>query len=101
LIHYKDSRRNLSKSFNKNADISAHDAFLELPSSVTIKVEKLERQIISFVSNKTKGSQQTNHMLTCTLDTFYSWIRYKKMFLNDHNTTRLPMPVGPQMMSEE
>jgi hypothetical protein len=75
--------------------------FLELPSSVTIKVERLERQIRSFVSNKTKGSQQTNHMLTCTLDTFYSWIRYKKMFLNDHNTTRLPMPVGPQMMSEE
>jgi hypothetical protein len=74
---------------------------MEFPSSVTIKIERLERQIISFVSNKTKRSQQTNHMLTCTLDTFNSWIRCKKMFLNDHNTTRLPMPVGPQVVSEE
>jgi len=52
LIHYKDSRRNLSKSFNKNADISAHDAFLELPSTVTIKTERLERQIIRVSANQ-------------------------------------------------
>jgi hypothetical protein len=42
---------------NKNVDIkfSAHDAFLESPSSGTLKIERLESQIIwSFGSNKIK-----------------------------------------------
>jgi hypothetical protein len=46
---------------NKNVDIklSARDAFLEQPSSGTLKIERLESQMIkSFGSNKTKGRKQ-------------------------------------------
>ena len=36
------------RTFNENVDIefSAHDAFLEQPSSGTLKIERLESQII-------------------------------------------------------
>ena len=42
--------------FNKNVDIkfSAHDAFLELPSSGMFKVERLESQIM-FGASKSNG----------------------------------------------
>jgi hypothetical protein len=46
---------------NENVDIklSAHDTFLEYPSSGMHKIERLESQIIlNFRSNKTKGSKQ-------------------------------------------
>ena len=46
---------------NENVDIklSAHDTFLEYPSSGMHKIERLESQIIlNFPSNKTKGSKQ-------------------------------------------
>jgi len=42
---------------NKNVDIkfSAHDALLEKPSSGTLKIDRLENQIIqSFGGNKTR-----------------------------------------------
>ena len=52
---------------NKNVDIklSAHDTFLEQPSSGTLKIEKLENQIIKkiFGSNKTKESKQDSQNL--------------------------------------
>jgi len=48
------------KNQKKNVDIkfNAHDTFLKLPSSGTLKVEKLENQICffkSFGAIKTKG----------------------------------------------
>ena len=51
----------LTSHGNKNVDIkfSAHEAFLEWSSSGTLKIERLESQIIySFGSNKTKGPKR-------------------------------------------
>ena len=49
----------MSKGYNRNVDInfSAHDAFLESPSSGTLKIEKLEHHIIlkSFGAIRPKG----------------------------------------------
>ena len=49
----------MSNGYNRNVDInfSAHDAFLESPSSGTLKIEKLEHHIIlkSFGAIRPKG----------------------------------------------
>jgi len=49
----------MSRGDNKNVDIksSVYDAFLESPSSGTLKIEKLEHQIIlkSFGAIRPKG----------------------------------------------
>ena len=44
MVHQQSCRPSDS---NKNVDVkfSAHDAFLELPSSGTLKIERLESQI--------------------------------------------------------
>ena len=45
---------------NKNVDINytAHDAFLELPLSGTLKIERLENNNLNFGSNKANGSKK-------------------------------------------
>jgi len=44
---------------------STHDAFLEQPSSGTLKVKRLENQIIkTFVNRNTKGSIQPEERLS-------------------------------------
>jgi hypothetical protein len=47
FVHSDKNNCNM-KSMNKNVDIkfSAHDAFLEEPSSGTLKIERLGSQII-------------------------------------------------------
>jgi hypothetical protein len=64
-------------SARKNVDIklSARDTFLELPSSDTFKIERLENQLIqSFGSNKTKRSKQVSDIVSsCQIQIFSIW----------------------------
>jgi hypothetical protein len=52
---------NMYRLTNKHVDITyiAHDAFLEQPSSVTLKVERLERLIILKVLGASKPWEPT------------------------------------------
>ena len=64
---------------NKNVDIkfSAHNAFLEQPSSGTFNDKRLESQIIwSFGSNKTKGHQQNSYGYTCMQNVTLNFVHY-------------------------